>query len=100
MKVLMVSPAGSGFHTGQNVSAVFGPRYWPVPGKSMPMYPVPGNHGFTSTFTTLWPSTSVAAASGGRAANGSYTVNGSSVTAPDYWYAFNVNGWRIYILTA
>jgi hypothetical protein len=87
-------------HTGPNVSGVFGPSYWPVAGRSIPMYPVPGNHGFTSTFTTLWPSTSVAAASSGKAANGSHSVNGSNVTAPDYWFAYNVNGWRIYNLTA
>lgn len=91
---------GDLIHGGQNVSGVFGPNYWPVPGKSIPMYPVPGNHGFTSTFTTLWPSTSIASSSGGKAANGSHTVNGSTVTAPDYWFAFNVNGWRIYNLTA
>jgi hypothetical protein len=87
-------------HTGRDVSAVFGPRYWPVAGKKLPMYPVPGNHGFTSTFTAMWPSTSIAAASHGRAGNGTHTVNGSSVTVPDYWYAFNAHGWRIYLLTA
>jgi Calcineurin-like phosphoesterase len=87
-------------HTGRDVSAVFGPRYWPVAGKKLPMYPVPGNHGFTSTFTNMWPSTSIAAASHGRASNGTHTVNGTSVSTPDYWYAFNAHGWRIYILTA
>ena len=87
-------------HTGRDVSAVFGPRYWPVAGKKLPMYPVPGNHGFTNTFTNMWPSTSVAAAAHGRASNGTHTVNGVSVTTPDYWYAFNARGWRIYILTA
>jgi hypothetical protein len=87
-------------HTGPDVSAVFGPRYWPVAGKRLPMYAAPGNHGFTSTFTSMWPSTSVAVASQGRAGNGTHTVNGTSVTAPDYWYAFNAHGWRIYILTA
>ncbi|HEX8094140.1 metallophosphoesterase family protein [Jatrophihabitans sp.] len=87
-------------HTGRDVSAVFGPRYWPVAGKKLPMYPAPGNHGFTSTFTNLWPSTSIAGTSGGRASNGTHTVNGVSVTTPDYWYAFNAHGWRIYILTA
>jgi hypothetical protein len=91
---------GDLIHTGADVSAVFGPRYWPVPGGSIPMYPAPGNHGFNRTFTSLWPSTSVASASGGKAGNGTYQVNGSSVTGPDYWFAFNVSGWRIYILTA
>lgn len=87
-------------HTGKDVSAVFGPRYWPVAGKRLPMYPVPGNHGFTSTFTNMWPSTSIAAAAHGRASNGNHTVNGVTVSTPDYWYAFNARGWRIYILTA
>ncbi len=87
-------------HTGPGVSVVFGPRYWPVAGGNLPMYPVPGNHGFSSTFTSLWPSSSIAATSNGKAANGTHSVNGSSVVVPDYWYAFDVNGWRIYILTA
>jgi hypothetical protein len=91
---------GDLLHTGPSVSAIFGPRYWPVAGKSLPMYPVPGNHGFSSTFTSLWPSSSVAATSGGKAANGTYSVNGAAMIAPDYWYAFNVAGWRIYVLTA
>lgn len=87
-------------HVGPNVSGVFGPNYWPVAGAGIPLYPVPGNHGFTTTFTKLWPSTSRAVSSNGRAGNGSYTVNGSTVTVPDYWYAFTVNGWRFYVLTA
>ena len=87
-------------HTGRDVSAVFGPRYWPVAGKKLPMYPVPGNHGFTSTFSDMWPSTSIAATSRGRASNGTHTVNGVSMITPDYWYAFNAHGWRIYLLTA
>jgi len=87
-------------HTGSNVSAVFGPNYWPVAGGSMPLFVVPGNHGFTTTFTSLWPSTSAATASGGRATNGTYTVNGTTATVPDYWFAINVAGWRVYLLTA
>jgi hypothetical protein len=87
-------------HTGHDVSAVFGPRYWPVAGKKLPMYPVPGNHGYTSTFSAMWPSTSIAATSHGRASTSTHTVNGVSVATPDYWYAFNAHGWRIYILTA
>ncbi len=87
-------------HTGRDVSAVFGPRYWPVAGRKLPMYAVPGNHGFTSTFTDMWPSTSIAAASHGRASTGAHSVGGATVSTPDYWYAFNVHGWRIYILTA
>jgi hypothetical protein len=87
-------------HTGRNVSGVFGPRYWPVAGKKLPMYPVPGNHGFTSTFANLWPSTSAAAASHGRASMSTHTVNGTSVSTPDYWYAVDVHGWRLYLLTA
>jgi hypothetical protein len=63
-------------HTGRDVSAVFGPRYWPVAGKKLPLYPAPGNHGFTDTFSNLWPSTSVAAASRGRASTSTHTVNG------------------------
>jgi hypothetical protein len=91
---------GDLIHRGPSTSEVFGPKYWPVAGSSMPMLPVPGNHGFTTTFTTLWPSTSLAAGSSGRATNGQYSVNGSTLTVPEYWYAFNDRGWRIYTLTA
>jgi hypothetical protein len=94
------SSYGDLLHTGPNVSSVFGPSYWPVPGQSIPMLPVPGNHGFNATFTALWPSTAIAAASGGAAQNGTYTVNGTPFTAPDYWYAYAAGGWRIYNLTA
>lgn len=48
----------------------------------------------------MWPSTAIAAASHGKASTGTHTVNGASVSVPDYWYAFNTHGWRVYILTA
>ena len=41
--------------SGPNISAVFGPRFWPVAGKSVPMFNSIGNHAPTSTFLTEWP---------------------------------------------
>ena len=41
--------------TGANVSAVFGPQYWAVPGQSIPLHGVTGNHGQNSNFLNVWP---------------------------------------------
>ena len=51
--------------TGLDISAVFGPQYWTVVGKSIPMFNSEGNHAPTTTFLTNWPSAVAAAASGG-----------------------------------
>jgi hypothetical protein len=51
--------------TGQDISAVFGPQFWTVVGKSVPMFHSIGNHAPTTTFLTNWPSDAVVAASGG-----------------------------------
>jgi len=88
--------------TGLDISAVFGPQFWTVVGKSIPMFNSMGNHAPTSTFLTNWPSDAVTAASGGQYAMESYCcVDG--ITTKDYataWYAFNEGNARFYILDA
>jgi len=88
--------------TGQDISAVFGPQYWTVVGKSMPMFNAVGNHSPTSTFLRNWPSDVVAASAGGQFQMDSYCcIDG--ITAKSYgtaWYAFDEGNTRIYILDA
>ena len=88
--------------SGQNLSAVFGPRFWPVAGKSVPMFNSIGNHAPTSTFLTEWPADVATSASGGQYQMESYCcVDG--IAAKDYgtgWYAFDQGEARFYILDA
>ncbi len=88
--------------SGQDISAVFGPQYWTVVGKSMPMFNAIGNHAPTGTFLSNWPSDVVAAASGGQDQMASYCCF-DGITAKSYgtaWYAFDEGNARIYILDA
>ena len=43
--------------TGTDASSVFAPQFWGVPGRSMPVFNVTGNHGFTGGATQVqnWP---------------------------------------------
>jgi Calcineurin-like phosphoesterase len=88
--------------SGPNVSTVFGPRFWTVVGKSVPMFNSIGNHAPTSTFLTEWPADVVTASSGGQYQMESYCCVGG-IAAKDYgtgWYAFDEGGARFYILDA
>ncbi len=88
--------------TGQDISAVFGPQYWTVVGKSMPMFNGIGNHAPTNTVLINWPSDTVTAASGGRYQMDSYCcIDG--ITTKSYastWYAFDEGNARFYLLDA
>jgi hypothetical protein len=88
--------------SGQDISAVFGPQFWTVVGRSKPMFNALGNHAPTSTFLVNWPSDAVTAASGGQNQMESYCcVDG--ITAKSYattWYAFDEGNARFYILDA
>lgn len=88
--------------TGTNVSAVFGPAFWKVPGTSIPAFPTLGNHVVTTTFLQNWPTTSAAVASGGRFVAETYCCkNGTkSASYPSAWYAFDVGNARFYVLDA
>src|SRR6266542_2086236 len=88
--------------TGQDMSAVFGPQFWTVVGRSMPMFNSIGNHAPTSTFLTSWPADVVSSSSGGQYQIESYCCV-DRITAKDYgtgWYAFDEGNARFYILDA
>lgn len=91
--------------TGLSISAVFGPSFWKVPGASMPIFPVIGNHGFSSPDANhphilTWPQDRAVASSGGRYLKETYCcLNGSnSASYPSAWYAFDAGPARFYIL--
>ena len=89
---------------GVDQSAVFGPSFWTVPGRSLPVFNTAGNHGFTngSVQVVNWPEDNAAATSGGRYAMENYpSVNGTTAKSyPSMWYAFDAGGARFYVLTA
>jgi hypothetical protein len=88
--------------TGASVSTVFGPSYWALPGPSIPMFNVLGNHGLNSTVLTNWPEAHAASSSEGRYKMETYCcTNGTkSASYPSTWYAFNAGSARFYILDA
>ena len=88
--------------SGTNVSAVFGPKYWTVPGASLPVFATLGNHGQRQAFLTNWPESSAASSSGGRFQMDTYCcLNGTtSAKYPSVWYAFDAGNARFYVLDA
>jgi len=88
--------------TGTNVSGVFGPTFWKKVGASVPLFNPVGNHGFNSTFLSIWPQSVAASSSGGRYLTETYCcVNGtSSANYPSAWYAFDAGNARFYVLEA
>lgn len=88
--------------TGANVSAVFGPSYWTVPGDTVPFFNVLGNHGLNSSTLINWPEKRAASTSSGRYAMETYCcTNGTrSVSYPSAWYAFQAGRARFYVLDA
>ena len=88
--------------TGANVSTVFGPSYWTVPGDTIPMFNVLGNHGLNSTALINWPEARAASTSEGRYAMQTYCcTNGTqSKSYPSAWYAFDAGPARFYMLDA
>jgi hypothetical protein len=93
---------GDLIHTGDNVSTVFGPPFWRKVGASTPLFNSVGNHGFNSTFLSIWPQTSTVLSSQGRYVTDTYCcVNGtSSASYPSAWYAFDHGNTRFYVLEA
>jgi len=87
-----------------DTSTVFGPGFWEVPGRSVPVFNVTGNHGFSNGDVQVlnWPEENAAAPSGGRYVYEPYgSVNGSSPHSyPSMWYAVDAGPIRIYALTA
>jgi chitodextrinase len=89
---------------GVDMSTVFGPTFWGVPGRSIPVFNVTGNHGFTNGKFQVqnWPEDNAARASGGKYAMEPYpSINGSTpATYPSMWYAVDAGNTRLYMLTA
>ncbi|MGW2720750.1 fibronectin type III domain-containing protein [Streptomyces sp. NPDC001492] len=88
--------------TGVNISAVFGPSYWTVPGQRIPYFSLNGNHGRNQTLLTTWPESATATASSGKYVMEDYASFDGSTPAsyPSTWYAFTTGGVRVYALDA
>jgi len=98
---------GDLIQTGANISAVFGPLFWKVPGASIPIFPASGNHGISVSDTVHplflnFPQDRAVATSGGRYVRDTYCcLDGTtSVNYPSAWYAFDAGPARIYVLNA
>jgi hypothetical protein len=101
--VTIESQYGDLFTVGNGLSAVFGPLFWTVPGRSLALFPTLGNHGMASEFLKNWPTSYTAAQSGGVFGSVSYSsgYNGVPTTSlPSAWYAFDVGNTRFYALEA
>jgi fibronectin type 3 domain-containing protein len=88
---------------GLDQSTIFGPTFWTIPGRSIPVFNVTGNHGFSNggIQVTNWPEIQAAATSGGKYQMESYpSINGSTAKSyPSMWYAVDAGPARLYMLT-
>ena len=98
---------GDLIQSGLDTSAVFGPLFWKVPGASLPIFPILGNHGFSSTDTyhptlVTWPQDRAVSTSGGRYTKETYCCLNGTVSGvyPSAWYAFDAGPARFYLLEA
>jgi hypothetical protein len=93
---------GDLINTGANVSAVFGPTGWSVPGGATPTFAVLGNHGRSATFLQNWPTADAVGSSRGVYSMVSYPGQSGATTAsyPTGYYAFDVGPARFYVLDA
>jgi hypothetical protein len=96
---------GDLIQTGFNISAVFGPSFWKVPGASIPIFPTLGNHGLSSSdanHPTLltWPQDRAVSTSGGHYRKDTYCCLHGTLSAsyPSAWYAFDAGPARFYML--
>ena len=75
-----------------------------MPGRSIPVFNVTGNHGFTNGDVQVvnWPEDNAAATSSGKYQMEPYpSINGSDPGSyPSMWYAFDAGPARFYVLTA
>ncbi|MGB8983624.1 MAG: DNRLRE domain-containing protein, partial [Anaerolineales bacterium] len=97
---------GDLIQTGADISAIFGPSFWKVPGASLPIFPALGNHGYGSPEVNHpslinWPQDRAVSTSGGRYLKETYCcLNGStSASYPSAWYAFDAGPARFYVLS-
>jgi chitodextrinase len=87
---------------GPDLSTVFAPEFWAVPGARIPLFPATGNHGFDQTFLSTWPQAHAAQTSGGRYQVDTYCCTNGTASAqyPSVWYAFDAGNARFYVLTS
>ena len=92
---------------GPELGAVFGPQFWSIPGRSIPLFPSIGNHGFLRNDTnhphlTNWPQDRAVSQSNGRYQKDTYCckLGTASLSLPSTWYAFDAGRVRIYVLQA
>lgn len=87
---------------GVNVSAIFGPKYWAVPGQRIAYFSAGGNHGRNAIFLSDWPEKSTVARSHGTYKMRYYpSIDGAPAGRyPTSYYAFSTGGVRFYILDA
>ncbi len=92
--------------TGANISTIFGPAYWKVPGASLPIFPSSGNHGYTSAGTPAlilnFPQTRTVSSSNGVYTKVTYCCLDGTASAsyPTIYYAIDAGLARIYVLDA
>jgi hypothetical protein len=93
---------GDLYQKGAGTSAIFGPAFWALPGRSIPLFNASGNHGFNSVGLTNWPQDRARSTSGGRYQMDTYCCKNSTSSAsyPSAWYAFDAGPARFYVLTA
>src|SRR5258706_12658291 len=98
---------GDLIQTGSNISAIFGPSFWKVPGSSIPIFPASGNHGISNSdpnhpLILNFPQDRAVATSGGRYVKETYCCLDGTTSAnyPSAWYAFDAGLARIYVLDA
>ncbi len=90
--------------TGANISTIFGPAFWKVPGSFMPFFPASGNHGYASStnhpLIMNFPQARTVALSGGKYLKQTYCcLDGtSSGSYPTVYYAIDAGVARIYVL--
>jgi hypothetical protein len=98
------------------MSAVFGPTFWTVPGRSIPMFANVGNHGLSRSDAACvtppsqsvchphiqnWPQPTAVATSAGSYKVDTYaptTYGTTQANLPSLWYAFDAGVARIYML--
>ena len=93
--------------TGPSLSGIFGPQFWAVPGRSLALFPIIGNHGISNSDTNHphllnWPQQKAVQLSNGRYARETYSGQDGTTPAsyPSVWYAFDAGPIRFYILHA
>ena len=93
--------------SGADISGIFGPGQWGVPGASIPLFPAIGNHGLARSdgihpHFGIWPQDTAVSTSGGSYQRTSYpSINGSAAASyPSPWYAFDAGNARFYVLDA